>query len=517
MSWRINDPQCHEADKIKYLVVPYTRGRGLDVGCGPNKAFPHFIGVDNFNDTRQFGIGMKPDVVVEDATKLDIFTDQSMNFVFSSHTLEHIEDTEKALREWWRVIKPSGYLILYLPHKDLYPNIGQPGANTDHKHDFLPEDIINIMRGIKGFDLLINEDRDNDNGEGQPGNEYSFLQVYRKRSDNEIRFRHDKPKKTAFIVRYGGFGDMIQASSILPGLKEQGYHVIFNTTEKGKNVLEHDPYIDEFYLQDTDQVPNNELGLYWGALKKRFTKFINLSESVEGALLSLPGRVDSFWTEIARRLTKNVNYIELTHPIAEVKLPPRSKFYATDEEKKWARLEGNKMSGLKILYSLAGSSVHKTWPHIDALFARILLSYPDATIVLVGDQMCKLLEQGWENEQRVWRRSGEWTIRQTLTFACQEADLVIGPETGVLNAAGMEDVSKIVTLSHSSEENLTKHWKNTISLKPNNVHCYPCHRMHYNFDNCIKHDSGTALCQWSITIDQMWEAVQRLVKKSEAA
>ena len=72
--WRAQDPQCHEADKIKYLIVPYTRGRGLDIGCGANKAFPHFIGIDNYGHAQQFGIGMKPDVYVEDATKLYLFT-----------------------------------------------------------------------------------------------------------------------------------------------------------------------------------------------------------------------------------------------------------------------------------------------------------------------------------------------------------------------------------------------------------------------------------------------------------
>ena len=47
MAWRLEDPQGNEAAKIKYEIVPYTRGQGLDIGCGPFKAFPHFIGVDN--------------------------------------------------------------------------------------------------------------------------------------------------------------------------------------------------------------------------------------------------------------------------------------------------------------------------------------------------------------------------------------------------------------------------------------------------------------------------------------
>ena len=49
MAWRLNDPQGNEAAKIKYDIVPYTRGKGLDVGCGGFKAYQHFIGVDNMH------------------------------------------------------------------------------------------------------------------------------------------------------------------------------------------------------------------------------------------------------------------------------------------------------------------------------------------------------------------------------------------------------------------------------------------------------------------------------------
>jgi ADP-heptose:LPS heptosyltransferase len=76
------------------------------------------------------------------------------------------------------------------------------------------------------------------------------------------------------------------------------------------------------------------------------------------------------------------------------------------------------------------------------------------------------------------KKSGEWSIRQTLAFIDQ-ADLLVGPETGVMNAAGLHPVKKIVTLSHSSPENLTKHWVNCTSLTPKNTPCYPCHQLHY--------------------------------------
>jgi hypothetical protein len=57
----------------------------------------------------------------------------------------------------------------------------------------------------------------------------------------------------------------------------------------------------------------------------------------------------------------------------------------------------------------------------------------------------------------------------------QVADVVVGQETGLLNAVAMEPMRKVVLLSHSTHENLTKHWVNTEALT-GDVPCYPCHR-----------------------------------------
>ena len=43
--------------------------------------------------------------------------DNSVDFVISSHVIEHFPDPIKALREWYRVVKPGGYLYIIAPHK----------------------------------------------------------------------------------------------------------------------------------------------------------------------------------------------------------------------------------------------------------------------------------------------------------------------------------------------------------------------------------------------------------------
>lgn len=515
--WRIDDPQGNEAQKVKYDIVPFTRGRGLDIGCGPFKAYPHFIGVDNGHHAHEFGWDMQPDIVTE-ADELGFFADNSLDFVFSSHLLEHIEDAEKALTEWFRVIKAGGHLVLYLPHGDLYPKVGTEGANPDHKHNLWPKTVRAWMKRIGGWDLVLDELRDADYGEGQHGNEYSFLQVYRKRTDTKHTYpcQDPKPEKTACVVRYGGYGDMLQTSSILPWLKEQGYHVTLMTVPNGENILRHDPHVDAFFLQDKDQVPNNELRYYWSVWQKKFDKWVNLSETVETTLLSMPGTSLYQFPKSVRHQMLNINYLEMVHNVAGAPHEYRQKFYPTELEQEWAKDELRKIQKAHggapvILWSLAGSSVHKAWPWLDQIVARLMLK-TNAVVVTVGDELCQMLEAGWEVEERVLRRSGKWTIRQSLTFAMESANLVIGTETGLLNAVGLEDVTKIITLSHSSHENLTKHWENAIVLEPD-VHCYPCHQMHYSFDYCNQdEETGTSICQASVTPERMWEVLEHWFK-----
>lgn len=502
--WRADDPQGNEAAKVRWDVVPYTRGVLIDLGCGPSKIFPHAIGVDSGKDIELFGIDMKPDIWVESCEDLSDFESESADSVFSAHLLEHIADYRSALKEWWRLVKEGGYLVLYLPHRQYYPNIGQPGANPDHQHDFVPADIIDGMRDVPGgWDLIENEARSD-------ADEYSFLLVFRKTDGVRHAYSHltrpkiRKPK--ACVVRYGGFGDMLQASNVLPLLREEGFHVTVMTTPKGKDILQGDPHVDDWFIQDDNQVPNHLLPEFWAHHAKRFDRFVQLSESVEGTLLAMPGRANHAWPWAVRHKHLNQNYLEFTSELAGVVYESRARFYPTEDEVKEAH-DRLTMGGPNFLYALAGSSVHKFYPGQDHVVAQLLLAFPDCRIFLVGDPSCKMLELGWENEPRAVCLSGEITIRQTLALA-QLCDAVIGPETGVLNAVAFDAMRKVVLLSHSSHENLTKHWVNTVAVVPQGVSCYPCHQLHYDRSHCPQDpETGAAACQRSIDPKTVFEAI----------
>lgn len=505
MTWRATDPMCNESRKIVWEVAPYLRGRGLDIGAGDFKILPHVVSVDNMHHAA-FGFTHKPDVVAE-ADKLDMFASASMDFVYSSHTLEHVDDMGVTLREWWRVVKPNGLLVLYLPHADFYPNIGQPGANPDHKRDFRPADVIGAMP--VGWELLERQDR-NENME------YSFLLVFKKIGGkvNKTSLPVKHPK-TALVVRYGAYGDLMQASSVIKGLKDEGYHVTLHSAAPGCVVMENDPNIDKMIVFDKDQVPNANLSDFWRWQKKKYDRFVNLSESVEGSLLAIPGRTVHFWNPVARHRLMNFNYLEHQHAIAGVSHKPQVKFYSTLEEKNWAKTVRDRMApGPVVMYSLSGSSVHKTWAGMDNVIAGIMLHSDDTTVVLVGGPEGVILEQGWEKEKRVAKTSGKWTIRETLAFL-EQTDIVIGPETGILNAASCMPIPKIVFLSHSTHENLTRDWVNVHPIWAKDSKCPrregvgACHTLNYGWEFCMKDEStGTAQCQVEIDPQDVYTAME---------
>lgn len=545
MVWKKDDPQGGESHKISWEIVKWTRGKVLDIGAGLSRTFPHFITVDNNADAVLFGHQMpRPDVFVDTAEKLPLFADNSVDAVFSSHLLEHIApgSVTETLREWLRVVKVGGYLVLYLPDEDQYPKVGEPGANPDHKWNVNYEALVSFMRGTRrSWDLVDFQRRDQ-------GNEYSLLFVFKKLSsqkDEGFSYSwkdYERPVKTAGVVRYGAYGDLMQASSVLKALKEQGFHVTLYTSQPGVEVIENDPHIDEFYLQDKDQVPNQALAQFWQYHAKKYDRWVNLSESVEGTLLTIRNRIVDEYAPSVRHALCDRNYLEHQHLVAQVPYEPTMKFYPTEEEKKWAKEERAKYGPFCLVWSLGGSSVNKHWPWVDQALSGLLLDFPEVQVVLVGGPDGVILEQGWEKTPRVHCRSGKWAIRRTLAFT-QLADAVVGPETGVLNAVAMEEMPKVVFLSHSTIENLTRDWVNTHSLTSEKTTCKgrghneapACHQLHYNWDTCTEAPAlagtegqhqrkgmGVAQCQADIgpqdAYKVIWHAVQwRIEEYAQAA
>jgi ubiquinone/menaquinone biosynthesis C-methylase UbiE len=100
-------------------------GTLLDVGCGQGKSFRLLR--DAFQPTRMLGLDADPhsihlsqaeaereNIPVEwltaDCANIPL-PDESADIVFCHQTFHHLVEQERALAEFWRVLKPGGYLL----------------------------------------------------------------------------------------------------------------------------------------------------------------------------------------------------------------------------------------------------------------------------------------------------------------------------------------------------------------------------------------------------------------------
>lgn len=171
MTWSIENSKNDESSKVRWELVPYMHGRSIDIGCGAYKVFPHFIGYDNGHHWGSQGVDVRGE-----AEDLSMFASQSFDLVYSSHLLEHIpyDRVPPTLREWLRVCKQGGHLILYVPDEDEYPKVGSKFANADHKWDCSYDKVVAAMEKLDcSWDLIDFQPRSDNN-------EYSLFFVFKK-------------------------------------------------------------------------------------------------------------------------------------------------------------------------------------------------------------------------------------------------------------------------------------------------------------------------------------------------
>lgn len=150
-------PLTTEADEEGDCIRDYLKdvGRiGLDLGCGANETVPWAVKVDHRAKGLRSGAGglkTAPGAITELQHELwDLHTieDGSQDFLVARHSLEHLDDPVAALKEWRRVLKPDGRLIIACPNEEVLES--SILLDYTHKHAYTMSSLMNLLN-VCGF------------------------------------------------------------------------------------------------------------------------------------------------------------------------------------------------------------------------------------------------------------------------------------------------------------------------------------------------------------------------------
>lgn len=144
MKFKLHQPTLALLDGLK----------GLEIGGASHNPF----GVDALNvaplegfdfyaaEQRRMGEAPLPIDIAGSAAEIPV-DDDSQDFILSSHVVEHLPDPIRAFREWKRVVRAGGYIVMVVPHPTALPSDrGRPlttyedlRAAFDEKRAYAPE------------------------------------------------------------------------------------------------------------------------------------------------------------------------------------------------------------------------------------------------------------------------------------------------------------------------------------------------------------------------------------------
>jgi hypothetical protein len=136
-------PSFQAKGNAAQFAIPFAKhfckGEGYDIGFSKEEwKLPGAIGID--------------EVLHDDYHAMNL-PKTGVDYVFSSHCLEHVNDWVSTLEYWISVIKKGGILFLYLP--DISQSYWRPWHNRKHLHCFTPEIIRQFLIDHNCNDIFI--------------------------------------------------------------------------------------------------------------------------------------------------------------------------------------------------------------------------------------------------------------------------------------------------------------------------------------------------------------------------
>lgn len=147
--WRIEVGELIRAAQIR------KGSRILEIGCGGGGLLrmlrqrgARVVGVDTLDAAlrlarKQLDTKKRAQLVQIGADEALPFRNDAFDAIISQHVIEHLPSAGAALREWYRLLRPTGRLALATPNAN-YPDLGH-FADADHAHIFSTQELRDIV------------------------------------------------------------------------------------------------------------------------------------------------------------------------------------------------------------------------------------------------------------------------------------------------------------------------------------------------------------------------------------
>ncbi len=307
-------------------------------------------------------------------------------------------------------------------------------------------------------------------------------------------------RRSLFVWWPAGSGDTTWLSAALPLLHRAGYVVDVCPLPGGRVVLENNPYVRTLVVWEEQRDPEGQPI----AAETRSSSALVFRERYEAWLEALRGQYDEvkafplmnetvgLWSPRHREysLPHAERQTDLCYPDDILRqfgfgwirgaLP---ELYPSPDELTWLRSlrgEHDAKGECVLLWHATGTAFNKWLPQTPLYVGALLAQYPRLIVYLLHDERALAIQDSFTLSESVRDRCrsiyGVWSFRQQL-LATSIADLVIGPESSIVNASAAFDTPKVIFYSHSQHKNLSRHWWNAYPIHPTSqCECAPCYR-----------------------------------------
>lgn len=173
-----------EVDKHRHLVAHLCAGNGVELGSSGESTVPHGIQVDlPEKEYHRYNVERPPAPIHWRGTALNLpFKDQTLDWVSSVHLLEDwpLHEWPIPLREWHRVLRVGGHMIISVPDHDRFRERVRLGQGDNLSHKFEPSKGV-LSKFFRTYEIL----RDDFVNDTDP-KEYSLLFVGKRLPDSKI-------------------------------------------------------------------------------------------------------------------------------------------------------------------------------------------------------------------------------------------------------------------------------------------------------------------------------------------